>query len=36
MLFASGQDHFHHVRDSPGFELPLHLGKVFVSNGHSV
>lgn len=36
MLFAAGQDHFHHVRDFPFFELPLHLGKAIDSHGHTV
>lgn len=36
MLFAAGQDHFHHVRDFPYFELPLHLGEAIESHGHTV
>jgi F-type H+-transporting ATPase subunit a len=36
MLFAAGQDHFHHVRDFPFFELPLHLGAAIDSHGHTV
>ena len=36
MLFAAGQDHFHHVRDFPFFELPLQLGKAIDSHGHTV
>jgi F-type H+-transporting ATPase subunit a len=35
MLFAAG-DPFHHVRDFPYFELPLHLGKAISSHGHTV
>jgi F-type H+-transporting ATPase subunit a len=36
MLFAAGQDHFHHVRDFPFFELPLRLGTAIDSHGHTV
>ena len=36
MLFAAGQDHFHHVRDFPFFELPLRLGAAINSHGHTV
>ncbi|NQV27733.1 MAG: F0F1 ATP synthase subunit A [Rhodopirellula sp.] len=36
MLLAAGQDHFHHVRDFPYFELPLHLGEAIDSHGHTV
>lgn len=36
MLFAAGQDHFHHVRDFPFFELPLQLGAPIDSHGHTV
>ena len=36
MLFAAGQDHFHHVRDFPFFELPLRLGAAIDSHGHTV
>lgn len=36
MLFAAGQDHFHHVRDFPYFELPLQLGWEIESHGHIV
>ena len=36
MLFAAEPDHFHHVRDFPFFELPLHLGQEIQHHGHSV
>jgi F-type H+-transporting ATPase subunit a len=36
MLFAAGQDHFHHVRDFPFFELPLRIGTAIDSHGHTV
>ncbi len=36
MLFAAGQDHFHHVRDFPFFELPMRLGTAIDSHGHTV
>jgi len=36
MLFAAGQDHFHHVRDFPYFELPLQLGWKIEHHGHVV
>lgn len=36
MLLAAGQDYFHHVRDFPFFELPMHLGVTIEHHGHTV